>query len=63
MVSLLVITELLAPLFGKVIVMKMTIAGQRFRDYVPAAKNRRGINTRCYEGRSLQTNSAQGAFP
>jgi hypothetical protein len=30
----------------------MTIAGQRFGKHVPAATNRRGINTCCYEDRS-----------
>jgi hypothetical protein len=45
------------------IVTNMTIAGQRLGKHVPAAKNRRGINLRCYEGRSLQTNSVQRAFP
>jgi hypothetical protein len=37
----------------------MTITGQWFGKHVPAATNRRGINTRCYEDRSLQTNSVQ----
>jgi peroxiredoxin len=44
-------------------VTNMTIAGQRFGKHVPAATNKRGINTRCYEGRSLQINLVQDAFP
>jgi hypothetical protein len=48
---------------SKNIVTNMTIAGKRFSEHVPAATNRCGINTHCYEIRSLQTNSVQGAFP
>jgi hypothetical protein len=44
-------------------VINMTIAGQRFDEHVPNATNRPGINALCYEGRFLQTNSVQGAFP
>jgi hypothetical protein len=43
------------------IVTNMTIAGQQFGKHVPATMDR--LNTCCYEGRSLQTSSVQGAFP
>jgi hypothetical protein len=35
------------------IVTNMTTAGQRFGKHVPAATNRHGINTRCYESRPV----------
>jgi hypothetical protein len=38
-------------------VTNMIISGQRFVKHIPTATNRCGINTRCYEGRSLQINS------
>jgi hypothetical protein len=45
------------------IVTNVSIAGQRFGDHVPDAMNRRGINARCREGRSLMTNLVRGTFP
>jgi hypothetical protein len=47
----------------KDIVTNMMIAVQRFSEHVPVVTIRREINKRCYEGRSLQTNWVEGAFP